>query len=78
MGSNPEVAFTESDEDSNVKDGIRGQLPELHPVNKEQPTEEFMDCNSFFTSDLSSLVRSLLQLAKGTGFPSTKGARLNC
>ena len=42
MGGNPQIALAESYENDNMENGVRGKLPELHPVNKEQPTEEFV------------------------------------
>ena len=43
MGSDAQVAFAEGYEDGNVQDSVRGKLPDLHPVNEEQPTKEFVD-----------------------------------
>lgn len=42
MGVDPKKTLTERGEDSNMKDGIRCELVELHAVHKEKPTKEFV------------------------------------
>jgi hypothetical protein len=42
MGVNAEESFAEGNEDGEMKDGIRGQLPELNPIGKEKRTNKFV------------------------------------
>jgi hypothetical protein len=42
VGIDPKEGFTQSNEASNVQDGIRRELVELHAIDKKQPTKKFM------------------------------------
>ena len=42
MGGNSQVALTEGNKDSDMENGVRGKLPELYPIHKKQPTQEFV------------------------------------
>jgi hypothetical protein len=42
MGVDAKEGLTQSDEDGKMKNGIRGQLPELDPVEKKKRTKEFV------------------------------------
>jgi hypothetical protein len=42
VGINAEEGFAHSDKDGEVESGIRGQLPKLDPVGKEEATKKFV------------------------------------
>ena len=43
MRMGPEEALAQSDENRDMEDGVRGQLMQLNPVNKEKSTEKLVD-----------------------------------
>jgi hypothetical protein len=43
MGLNPQEGFTESDKAGDVQDRIWHELVKLYDINKEKPTEKFVD-----------------------------------
>ena len=39
-----EVALTKCNENRDLENRVRSELPELHTIKKEQPTQKFMGC----------------------------------
>ena len=42
MGGDSQITLTESYEDGDMEYSVGGQLPDLHPINKQQPTKKLV------------------------------------